>query len=335
MLCHFCSGTITRKPFGLPLDYCERTGHFTTVHSFCDPSCALSYAWRHYGTAAVSSMSMWVQMLAERSGYEHLIRAAPPKERLKCFGGDLTRAKFNELKCIKHVDDEPLFSVPTHNISNDLLRIRSARADIHSTQPLADAFRAALNPQYNSNLPKTLIRSVFGNYSSVFSADVIQLWAQHLSIHFGLVTAGDLGRELTRDEWTSAITHRVPGNVMPIVHDQAVSAIRDAFINAGLSSADAVDAEYDSDDARMDIDEVAGSRFDALMATRGALTKEEKKEAAADEHARRRATRRSRQHAAAKGAGRAPKRSKVSDKDASNKDKPSSAGVLSFFSKKT
>ena len=256
-----------------------------------------------------------------------------------------------------------LHALPVHSITDELLRIRTARTDIHAAQPVMDAIRYALDPATNPKLAVSLQRVRFGKVESVFHAELIHLWSLHLSIHYGVDTAIDLAREIACGDstWESCITVRsamLPGeeavDTTPRVQAAAIREIKAAFRRAGLlSDAEAADkalcsqiAEEEAEAAAMSCDgseasapAIAGSMFDTIIATEGPLTPGERLEAARDEKKRRRATRKSRQNAALRGAGRAPKRKRgggskrAEDVNGDAETAPKAAGVLSYFSK--
>ena len=173
-LCHYCSDDATPCDFELPVNYSERTGHFTLVHGFCGPPCALSYAWTQFGSAQVSSITFWIQLLAQKLGYDGLTQAAPPRERLVDFGGDLMRSEYRAMIQHPHTKmTDPLYPVPVYSVTEELARIRTARPDIHASQPILDALRAALDPSMNPELPPTLVRTQYGKKKSIFNNNII------------------------------------------------------------------------------------------------------------------------------------------------------------------
>lgn len=338
-MCHYCSEV--GADFGLPISHNDRNNSFQTINKYCDASCALAWAYRSYGCGGVSSIVFWLQKLARQSGYTGMVKAAPPREMLECFGGKLTRDEFDDMKKggrparmaldarlgegAADVVSGALLCTP---FNDELMRIRDARTDIHGSQPVLDAMRFALDPKTNPTLNPKLVMVRFGKRTSVIPPDMLLLWANTLSMHYGIETASDLAQEISSGQeiWMQAIVTRSMTSKTPCVNKMAVNGIVTAFRDAGmLSEAEAKMAALDDLNATVDDESMeASSMFDSVMTLHGKLTPEQRAAAAADDRRRKRETRRQRQRAAARGAGRlsSTKRQKTTG----------SRDVLSYFS---
>lgn len=91
--CHHCP----QEPVPLPQSCDRKTGHFAVFGLFCSWSCAKQYQNEHQTWTSGERILLLEDMAREAFGYKGPpIQAAPPRHRLKMFGGDLPIDLFRE-----------------------------------------------------------------------------------------------------------------------------------------------------------------------------------------------------------------------------------------------
>ena len=95
--CFWCCHTIDSNIYGMPFNYDTINDTFYVLGSFCSLQCANAYNFSvNCGSDKVWEINSWIQMIAKRYGFVHIIRPAPSKYLLKMFGGNLTIEDFRE-----------------------------------------------------------------------------------------------------------------------------------------------------------------------------------------------------------------------------------------------
>lgn len=93
--CYWCCHTIMTKEIGMPIKYDAYRKIFTTSGNFCSPECMVAYNFsNHNGSDRMWEIHSWIQMIAEKMGFETPIRPAPSRYLLKMFNGPLNIEEF-------------------------------------------------------------------------------------------------------------------------------------------------------------------------------------------------------------------------------------------------
>ena len=93
--CYWCCHSITTKEIGMPIKYDAYHKIFTTFGNFCSLECMVAYNFaNHNGSDRMWEIHSWIQMIAEKMGFQTPIRPAPSRYLLKMFNGSLDIEEF-------------------------------------------------------------------------------------------------------------------------------------------------------------------------------------------------------------------------------------------------
>lgn len=88
ILCYNCCHSFFTKPFTLPIDYDPKTKRYKVFGNFCSPNCAKRYGLDD--TKFNNKIYLLSQMCREMFGIGYVIKPAPSRFTLTCFGGKLS-----------------------------------------------------------------------------------------------------------------------------------------------------------------------------------------------------------------------------------------------------
>lgn len=86
--CYNCCHPFYNKPFTLPVDYEPTLKRYKVVGNFCSPNCAKRYAIDD--KILYNKVHILSQMCREMYNSSYMIKPAPSKFLLRCFGGKLS-----------------------------------------------------------------------------------------------------------------------------------------------------------------------------------------------------------------------------------------------------
>jgi len=96
--CYWCCHSIVTKDFGMPIKYDAYHKTFTTFGNFCSFECIVAYNFsNHNGSDRMWEIHSWIQMVAEKMGFQTPIRPAPSRYLLKMFNGPLDIDEFRNV----------------------------------------------------------------------------------------------------------------------------------------------------------------------------------------------------------------------------------------------
>jgi hypothetical protein len=106
--CRLCTEPFEGVPFGIPVRFDDKHNIYSCWGLFCSVHCALRYNKSFNRGGKTSLTDVWIRQLAieEFKVPKNVIRAAPPVEMLKKFGGSLTIDEFR-----KHAADPNSYTV--------------------------------------------------------------------------------------------------------------------------------------------------------------------------------------------------------------------------------
>lgn len=106
--CHYCCHPFTTAPFGIPTKYDEYRDRYFCIGRYCSDSCAKGFmAERGWTLGPIGFNFMNMIRKAYGKGWDYRPGTAPPRTRLKQFGGDLTIEQFRD-----HSDRFVCYQVP-------------------------------------------------------------------------------------------------------------------------------------------------------------------------------------------------------------------------------
>jgi len=102
LACYWCCHRFDTPPIGLPCKYTN--GRFHVTGCFCSLECAAAYNVMQLRDGLMEERMNLLNFLARDLGYHTVVKAAPPRQTLQMFGGNLSidefRAHHNGKKCI-------------------------------------------------------------------------------------------------------------------------------------------------------------------------------------------------------------------------------------------
>jgi hypothetical protein len=93
---HCCQLLTVESAVPMPHAQDASSGRFTVYGLFCSWSCAKRYIMEAHPWSCGEKLLLLEDMAREAFGFEGTIEAAPPRQRLKMFGGDLSPRSFRE-----------------------------------------------------------------------------------------------------------------------------------------------------------------------------------------------------------------------------------------------
>lgn len=97
LCCFWCCHKIEHTEYSMPIRYDALHNNFTTYGSFCSFECVAAYNISiNSGCDRLWEIHSWIQLLAQKYGYELPIRPAPSRYLLKMFNGPLTIQEFRQ-----------------------------------------------------------------------------------------------------------------------------------------------------------------------------------------------------------------------------------------------
>jgi len=99
--CFWDSKPFNNAPICLPISYCSKTKTYKTIGCFCSTACAAAFNLsdtRYRYSIRLNRHNLLLKM--HQSISDKKLKLAPPRERLKFFGGDLSITEFRDSNCL-------------------------------------------------------------------------------------------------------------------------------------------------------------------------------------------------------------------------------------------
>ena len=110
--CWHCCSKLLDPPVPLAQDMDPDTGRYVVYGIFCSFSCAKAYIYETQPWSAGGKLLLLEDMAVSAFGSEEPILPAPPRQRLRIFGGDLTPEEFHKERHIHALCSPPLITYP-------------------------------------------------------------------------------------------------------------------------------------------------------------------------------------------------------------------------------
>lgn len=96
LLCWWCCHPPMGSFLNMPIKQNRDTRTYTTIGNFCSWECMKAYALDKYNIHKSGIICMYIRCMREDRS---ILKSAPARLTLKCFGGPLTIEKFRENSC--------------------------------------------------------------------------------------------------------------------------------------------------------------------------------------------------------------------------------------------